>query len=101
MSDDPSFVLETHGENATTGAAAIGRPMTAQLGVLLDRQFYLWDPTGPRDPFSTEPIFGVVCFRFEGSAAVVRTQTGLKLLDVKTKTLTPLDDDVRYGIALP
>lgn len=101
MSDDPSFVLETHGQNATTGAAAIGRPMSAQLGVVLDREFYLWDPTGPREPFSTEPIFGLVCFRFDGSAAVVRSQTGLKLLDVRTKTLTPLDDDVRYGIALP
>lgn len=99
--DDPTFVVETHGVNATTAAAAIGRPTTGQLGVLLDREFYLWDPTGPRDPFSTEPIFGLVCFRFDGSAAVVRTDGGLKLLDVKAKTLAPLDGDVRYGIALP
>jgi len=99
--DDPSFVVETHGQNATSGAAAIGRPTTGELGVLLDREFYLWDPTGPRDPFSTEPIFGLVCFRFDGSAAVVRTDSGLKLLDIKSKTLAPLDGDVRYGIALP
>jgi len=100
-SDDPTFVVETHGVNATTGASAIGRPGTGQLGVVLDRQFYLWDPTGPRDPFSTQPIVSVVCFRFDGSAAVVRTLDGVALLDVTAKTFAALADDVRYGIALP
>ena len=99
--DDPTFVVETHGLNATTGASAIGRPGSGQLGVVLDRQFYLWDPTGPREPFSTQPIVSVVGFRFDGSAAIVRTLDGLALLDVTAKTFRPLTDDVRFGIALP
>ena len=100
-SDDPNFIIETHGLNATTAAAAIGRPMSGQLGVILDREFYLWDPAGSRDPFSTEPIVGILCFRFDGSAAVVRTLHGLALLDVTAKSLTPIADDVAFGIALP
>ena len=100
-SSDPSFILETHGLKADSGAAAIGRPQNADLGVVLDRQFYLWDPNGARDPFVTEDLYGIVCFRFDGSAAVVRTAKGLALLDVKSRTLSPLGGDVRYGIALP
>jgi hypothetical protein len=101
QSDDPNFILETHGLKADSGAAAIGRPQSAELGVVLDRQFYLWDPKGARDPFSTEDLFGIVCFRFDGSAAVVRTANGLALLDITSKKLLPLSGDVRYGIALP
>ena len=101
QSDDPNFILETHGLKADSGAAAIGRPQSAQLGVVLDRQFYLWDPKGTRDPFVTEDLYGIVCFRFDGSAAVVRTAKGLARLDVTTKTLFPLSGEVRYGIALP
>jgi hypothetical protein len=100
-SDDPNYILETHGLKADSGAAAIGRPQSAQLGVVLDRQFYLWDPRGARDPFATEDLYGIVCFRFDGSAAVVRTAKGLALLDVASKTLLPLGGDVRYGVALP
>jgi hypothetical protein len=101
QASDPNFILETHGLKADSGAAAIGRPQNADLGVVLDRQFYLWDPNGARDPFVTEDLYGVVCFRFDGSAAVVRTAKGLALLDVKSRSLLPLSGDVRYGIALP
>jgi hypothetical protein len=101
QSHDPNFIIETQGLKADSGAAAIGRPQSAQLGVLLDRQFYIWDPKGAREPFVTEELYGIVCFRFDGSAAVVRTATGLALLDVATKKLSPLSGDVRHGIALP
>jgi hypothetical protein len=101
QSADPSFILETHGLKPDSGAAAIGRPQSAQLGVLLDRQFYLWDPMAAREPFVTEDLYGIVCFRFDGSAAVVRTAKGLALLDVTSKKLSPLSADVRHGVALP
>jgi len=41
-----------------------------------------------------------VCWRFDGTAAVVKTAAGLVLVDPSGKT-TPLSGDVRFGIALP
>ncbi len=101
-SDDPKFIVETHGDTEGSGASAVGRPLSAQIGVVLDRQLILFDgSTGQRTRVPAEDIFGIVCFRFDGSAAVVKTASGLATIDVGTWKLTPVSGDVRFGVRLP
>jgi hypothetical protein len=101
-SDDPSFILETHGDVQDTGASAIGRPQSPQIGVVVDRQLFLFDgSTGQRTRVPTEDLFGIVCFRFDGSAAVVKTASGLATLEMGTWKLTPVTGDIRFGVRLP
>ena len=101
-SDDPGFIVETHGLIADSSVAALGRPFGGQLGVVLDRQLIFWDPqTNSRAliPLSGD-VFGIVCWRFDGTAIVVKTANGIALVDPSGKA-TPLSGDVRFGIALP
>ncbi|HYK98173.1 MAG TPA: hypothetical protein VEU77_07240 [Candidatus Acidoferrales bacterium] len=100
--DDPGFILETHGLVANASVSALGRPFGGQLGVVLDRQLIFWDPqTNSRALVQTPgDVFGIVCWRFDGTAAVIKTAAGLALVDPSGKT-TPLSGDVRFGIALP
>ena len=100
--DDPGFILETHGLIGDSGAAAVGRPFGSQLGVVLDRQLIFWDPQTNTRALVPTPgnVFGIVCWRFDGTAAVIKTGAGLLLVDPSGKT-TPLTGDVRYGVALP
>ena len=102
QSDIPSTVLESHGINAGSNVSAIGRPGSGALGVVFDRQLLIWDPsTNQRGAIATsEEVFGIVCFRFDGSAAVVKTVSGHALVTFDGK-LTPLSGDVRFGVALP
>lgn len=100
--DDPGFIIETHGLVPDSSVAALGRPDGSQLAVVLDRQLIFWDPQTNTRALVTTPgdVFGLVCWRFDGSALVITTAAGLVLIDASGKT-TPLSGDVRYGIALP
>ena len=101
-SDDPGFVVETHGDVAGSGASGAGRPMSGQIAIVLDRELTFWDPdTNQRGkiPAATD-IVGIIGFRFDGSAAIVTTASGPTLVDPSGK-LTPLAGEPRYGIALP
>ena len=101
-SDTPSFVIETHGDIPGTGASAAGRPTSPQIGVLIDRGLVLYDGSnGVRTRVPAEELFGIVCFRFDGSAAVVKTASGLATIEIGTWKLTPVSGDVRFGVRLP
>ena len=100
--DDPGFVLETHGLVADANVSALGRPFGGQLGVVIDRQLIFWDPqTNTRALVATQgDVFGIVCWRFDGTAAVIKTAAGLVLIDPSGKA-APLSGDIRFGVALP
>jgi hypothetical protein len=101
-SDDPGFVVETHGDVAGSGASGAGRPMYGQIAIVLDRELTFWDPeTNQRGkvPAATD-VFNIIGFRFDGSAAIITTASGPTLVDPSGK-LTPLTGEPRYGIALP
>jgi hypothetical protein len=100
-SDDPRFIFERHGDIQGSGASAAGRPQSSQVAAIVDRQLILFDGSGQRIPIPTEALFGIVCFRFDGSAAIVKTATGLALLDIATWKLTTVGGDVRFGVRLP
>lgn len=100
--DDPGFIVETHGLVADASVSALGRPFGGQLGVVIDRQLIFWDPQTNTRALVTTPgdVFGIVCWRFDGTAAVIKTAAGLALVDPSGKT-TPLTGEIRFGIALP
>jgi len=101
-SDDPTFILETYGDIQGTGASAAGRPMSPQIGVVVDRGLVLYDgSTGQRTRVPAEDLFGIVCFRFDGSAAVVKTATGLATIEIGSWKVTPVSGEVRFGVRLP
>ncbi len=100
QADDPSFIVETHGLTDAP-VTAVGRPMSGEIGIVLDRQLILWDPaTGLRGRVPSPDLQAVVGFRFDGSAAIVRDGNGLELLDVASSKLTPLSG-AGLGVALP
>lgn len=100
QADDPSFVVETHGLTDAPVTAA-GRPMSGEIGIVLDRQLILWDPaTGLRDRVPSLDLQAIVGFRFDGSAAIVRDSGGLELLDIASSKTTPLIG-AGVGVALP
>jgi hypothetical protein len=101
-SDDPTFILETHGDIPGTGASAAGRPGSSQIGVVVDRGLVIYDgSTGQRTRVPSEDIFGIVCFRFDGSAAVVKTASGLATIEIGSWKVTPVSGEVRFGVRLP
>jgi len=101
-SDTPTFVVETHGDTAGSGASAAGRPMSAEIGVIVDRGLTLYDGSnGLRTRVPSEDLFGIVCFRFDGSAAVVKTASGLATIEMGTWKLSPVGGEVRFGVRLP
>src|SRR5258706_119532 len=100
-SDDPGFIVERHGDILGSGASAAGRPQSSQVAAIIDRQILLFDGSGQRIPLPSEDLFGIVGFRFDGSAAIVKTATGLALFDIATWKLTPVSGDVRFGVRLP
>ncbi len=101
QADDPGFVVETHG-TTDAGVTAIGRPMSGQIGIVLDGQLLLWDPaTGLRQGVPTETVLALVAFRFDGSAAIVRTASGPRLVEIASGRVTPLAGDATVGVALP
>ena len=103
--DDPTFVVETHGELTSGGASALGRPGedSAQVGVVLDRAFVLFDgETGARSRVPTsEGVDAIVGWRFDGSAAVIRQGTQLSLLEIGSWNQTKISGEVRFGVRLP
>jgi hypothetical protein len=103
--DDPTFVVETHGELTTGGAAALGRPGedSAQVGVILDRVMMLYDgETGARSRVPTnEGVDAIVAWRFDGSAAIIRQGMQLATLEIGSWNLTKVSGDVRFGVRLP
>jgi hypothetical protein len=102
--DDPTFVVETHGEMTTGGASALGRPGedSAQIGVVIDRGMVLFDgETGARSRVPSEGIDQIVGWRFDGSAAIVRMGSQLATLEIGTWSVTRISGDVRFGVRLP
>ena len=103
--DDPTFVVETHGDMTSGGASALGRPGedSAQVGVVIDRGLMLFDGEGgarSRVPTS-EGVDAIVGWRFDGSAAVIRQGTQLSLLEIGSWNQTKISGDVRFGVRLP
>lgn len=103
QADDPSFIVETHGLT-DAAVSALGRPMNGDIGVVLDSQLILWDPaTGLRRQVPVaEAVTGIVGFRFDGSAVLVRTASGVHLIDLASNRDTPVvTGNVVLGVALP
>ena len=100
--DDPGFILETHGLIPDSNVAALGRPFGGQLAVVLDRQLIFWAPQSNTRAVVATPgdVVGIVCWRFDGSAIVIKTAAGLSLVDASGKA-TPVSGDVRFAVALP
>jgi hypothetical protein len=103
--DDPTFVVETHGDMTEGGASALGRPgeESAMVGVVIDRGLMLFDgETGARSRVPTaEGVDAIVGWRFDGSAAVIRQGSQLSLIQIGTWIQTKISGDVRFGVRLP
>ena len=103
--DDPTFVVETHGEMTEGGASALGRPGedSAMVGVVLDRGVILFDgETSARSRVPTaEGVDAIVGWRFDGSAVVIRQGSQISLVEIGTWIQTKISGDVRFGVRLP